>query len=85
MFDNSWLRSKDKELRKVAILCVILSPLLIAATLVALTAFPFHYVPRSVFWPAAFAVVLLSNLIITKVLLADANRKIREMKQSNPK
>jgi len=78
MFDNSWLKSKDEELRKVAILGLILSPLVIAAILLMLAAFPFHYVPHSVFWPAAFAGFLLSNLIIQKILLAEANRKIRE-------
>jgi len=79
MFENSWLRSKDKELRKVAILVIILLPFMIASVLLMLAAFPFHYVPRSVFWPAAFAGFLLSNLIIQKVVLAEANRKIREL------
>jgi hypothetical protein len=79
MFENSWLRSKDKELRKVAILGIILLPFMIAAALLATAAFPFHSLPRWVFWPAAFAGVLLSNLIIQKILLAKANRKIHEI------
>ena len=78
MFENSWLRSKHKELRKVAILSVVLSPLLIAAILLVFAAFPFHYLPGWVFCQAALAAFLLSNLIIQKVLLAEANRKIHE-------
>jgi hypothetical protein len=78
VFENSWLRSKDKELRKVAILGIILLPFMIASALLATAAYPFHYLPHWVFCPAAFAVVLLSNLIIQKVLLAEANRKIYE-------
>jgi hypothetical protein len=79
MFEDSWLKSKDKELRKVAILGIFLLPFMIAAALLAFAAFPFHYLPRSVFWPAAFAEFLLSNLIIQKVLLAQTNRKAREL------
>jgi membrane protein CcdC involved in cytochrome C biogenesis len=78
MFENSWLKSKDKELRKVAILCIVLAPFMIAAALLAFAAFPFHYVARWAFWPAAFAEVLVSKLITQKVLLAKSNRKIRE-------
>ena len=79
MFENSGLRSKDKELRKVTIHSVILLPLIIAATLLMLAAFPFHYVPRSVFWPAAFGGVLLLNLLNRRFLLLRANRKIQEL------
>jgi hypothetical protein len=79
MFENSWLRSKDKELRKAAILGIVLAPFMIAAVLLAFAAFPFHYLARWVSWPAGFAVVLLSNLITRKVLLAEAHRKIHEL------
>jgi len=79
MFENSWLRSKDKELRKVAILAIILAPFMIASVLLAFAAFPFHYLPHWVFCQAAIAVILLSSLIIQKAVLAEANRKIREL------
>lgn len=79
MFENSSLRSKDKELRRVAILGILFLPFMIAAALLMLAAFPFHYVPRSVFWPAAFGVALLSNLLNRKFLLLRANRKIGEL------
>jgi hypothetical protein len=79
MLGNSWLRSKDKELRKVAIYCIILAPFTIAALVLAFAAFPFHYLPHSVFWPAAFAVVLLSSQTVTQVSVAEANRKVREL------
>ena len=57
----------------------MLAPLIIAATLLMLAAFPFHYLPRWVFCLAALAVAFLSNLIIRETLLAEANRKIREI------
>jgi len=79
MFENSGLRRNDKELRKIAILGIILVPFMIAAGLLAIAAFPFHYLPRWVFWPAAFGAALLSNLIIQKILLAQANHKIHEL------
>jgi hypothetical protein len=79
MLGNSWLRSKDKGLRKAAIYCIFLAPFTIAALVLAFAAFPFHYLPHSVFWPAAFAVVLLSSQIVTQVSVAEANRKVHEL------
>jgi hypothetical protein len=78
MFENS-LRSKDKELRKVAIHGVFLAPCLIASALLAFAAFPFHYLPHWFFCTGTIGVVLFSNLIITETLLAEANRKVREI------
>jgi hypothetical protein len=79
MFENSGLRSNDKELRKVAVLGVILAPFMIAAALLMLAAFPFHYLPHSIFWPAAFGEILLSNLLYRRCLLIRSNRKMREL------
>lgn len=67
MFENSGLTANQQNVRQITIIRVIFMPCIIAAIVIMLGAFPFHYLPRSVFWPAAFAAVLLCNLLNRRI------------------